>query len=150
MPHHGYGVSASASLPWLWGASGHRSEAESELARAARTNVEATRIPIAAEVVAAEAAAQTAALRLQVLRERALPASQRSFDVARAGFETGRTDLTAVLDARRAVFELEREIIAARSDLDRALTDLEAAVGAEVPLRPLGNLDPNDLEREEP
>jgi cobalt-zinc-cadmium efflux system outer membrane protein len=150
MPHHGYGVSASASLPWLWGGSRNRSDAESQLARAAHTSVEATRIPIGAEVVAAEAAAQTAALRLQVLRERALPASQRSFDVARAGFETGRTDLTAVLDARRAVFDLEREIIAARSDLDRGLTDLEAAVGAEVPLRPLGKLDPNDLEREEP
>jgi outer membrane protein, heavy metal efflux system len=150
MPHHGYGVSASVSLPWLWGALGRRSQAESELARAASTNVAAARIPVGAQVVGAEAVAQTAALRVQVLRERALPASQRSFDVARAGFETGRTDLTAVLDARRAVFDVEREIIVARSDLDRALTDLEAAVGTEVPLRPLGKLDSGALDREEP
>ena len=150
MPHHGYGASASVSLPWLWGASGRRSEAESQLARAARTNAEAARIPIGAEVVGSEATAQTAALKLQVLRERVLPASQRSFDVARAGFETGRIDLTAVLDARRAVFDVEREIIVARSDLDRALTDLEAAVGSEVPLRPLGKLDSGALDREEP
>ena len=148
MPHHGYGVSASMSLPWLWGAAGNRSQAENELARAARTNVDATRIPIGAEVVGAHAAAQSSAVRLQVLRERALPASQRSFDVARAGFESGRTDLTAVLDARRAVFELEREIILARADLDRALTDLEAAVGTDVPLRPLGKLNTSDIDFE--
>ena len=146
MPHHGYGASVSMSLPWLWGAAGHRKEAETELLGAASINVEAARIPINAEVVAADATTRTSAVRLQILRDQALPASRRSFDVARAGFESGRIDLTAVLDARRAVFEIEREAIAARADLERALTDLEAAVGAEVPLRPLGPLDAHQLE----
>lgn len=146
MPHHGYGVSLSVSMPWLWGAAGHRREAENQWLGAARTNSEAAGIPINADVVTAEAATRISAVRLQVLRDRALPASQRSFEVARAGFESGRIELTAVLDARRAVFEIEREAIAARADLERALTDLEAAVGAEVPLRPLGTLDPHQLE----
>jgi outer membrane protein TolC len=146
MPHHGYGVSLSVSMPWLWGAAGHRKDAEVELLGAANMNVDAVRIPINAEVVTAEATTRTSAVRLQVLRDRALPASRRSFDVARAGFESGRIDLTAVLDARRAVYEVEREAITARADLERALTDLDAAVGAEVPLRPLGAFEAHRLE----
>jgi cobalt-zinc-cadmium efflux system outer membrane protein len=141
MPNHGYGASVSMSLPWLWGAAGRRKDAEHEFLRAARTNVEAARIPVDAEVVACEASARSAASRFQILHDRALPATHRSFDVARSGFESGRTDLMTVLDARRAVVEVERGIAVARADLDRAMTELEAAVGAEISLQPLPALD---------
>jgi outer membrane protein TolC len=50
-----------------------------------------------------------------------------------------------VLDARRSVVDVDQEIVMARSDLDRALTDLEAAVGMEIPTRPLGPLDEKQL-----
>ena len=142
MPEHSYGASLSMSLPWLWGAAGDRKEAAREFARAASTGVSAARIPIDAEVVTAESKARSAAYRLQVLRDRTLPASRRSFDVAQSGFESGRIDLMTVLDARRSVVDVEHEIVMARSDLDHALTDLEAAVGTEIPLRPLGPFDP--------
>jgi outer membrane protein TolC len=145
MPEHGYGVSASMSLPWLWGPSGSRREAEREFLGAASMNVAAVRIPVDAEVVTAEARSRSAAYRLQVLRDRTLPASRRSFEVAQAGFESGRTDLMTVLDARRSVVDVDQEIVMARSDLDRALTDLEAAVGVEIPTRPLGPLDEKQL-----
>ena len=141
MPHHGYGAAVSMSLPWLWGTTGHRKEAERASLRAARTNVEAAKIPVDAEVVTAEASARSAASRLRILHDRALPATHRSFDVARSGFESGRTDLMTVLDARRAVVEVERGIAVARADLDRAITELEAAVGVELPLQPLPPLD---------
>ena len=152
MPYHGYGASISMSLPWLWGASGHHRDAERASLRAARTNVESARIPVDVEVVTAEASARGAAHRVQILRDRALPASQRSFDVARAGFESGRADLMTVLDARRAVVEVERGIAVARADLDRAITELEAAVGAEIPVQALPPLDPAQLDggRHEP
>jgi outer membrane protein TolC len=97
-------------------------------------------------VAIAEAKARTAAHRLQVLRDRALPASRRSFDVAEAGFESGRTDLMTVLDTRRSVVDVERDIVMARSDLDHALTDLETAVGIEIAVRPLRALDPKALD----
>jgi outer membrane protein TolC len=152
MPYHGYGASISMSLPWLWGATGHRRDAERASLHAARTNVEAARIPVDVEVVTSEASARSAAYRIQILRDRALPATQRSFDVARAGFESGRADLMTVLDARRAVVEVERGIAAARADLDRAITELEAAVGAEIPVQAVPPLDPAQLDggRHEP
>jgi outer membrane protein TolC len=141
VPVHSYGASLSMSLPWLWGAAGDRKEAERELSRAAATNLDAVRFPIDAEVVTAEANARSAAYRLMVLRDRTLPASRRSFEVAEAGFESGRTDLMTVLDARRSIVDVEHEIVMARSDLEHALTDLESAVGTEVPLKPLTQLD---------
>jgi cobalt-zinc-cadmium efflux system outer membrane protein len=141
MPHHGYGAAVSMSLPWLWGAAGHRSDAERASLGAARTNVEAAGIPVDAEVVTADTSARSAAYRFQILRNRTLPATQRSFDVARSGFENGRTDLMTLLDTRRAIVEVQRGIATARADLDRAVTELEAAVGAELPLQPLPPLD---------
>jgi outer membrane protein TolC len=145
MPEHSYGASLSMSLPWLWGASGARKNAEREQLRAARTNVEAARIPVDSDVVTAEANARSAAYRLLVLRDRTRPAAQHSLEVTRACYETGRTDLMTILDASRASLDVEEEIVMARASLDRAITDLEAAVGAEVPLRPLGAVDLKQL-----
>jgi len=141
MPFHSYGATLSMSMPWLWGALGDKRDAEREFARAASTNVEAARIPVNAEVVTAESRARSAASRLQILRDRTLPASRRSFEVAQAGFESGRIDLMTVIDTRRSVIDVEHEIVMARSDLDHALTDLEAAVGTEIPLKPLKPFD---------
>jgi len=140
---HGYGASVTMSLPWLWGAAGRRSAAEQKSLAAAEADLEATKIPVNAEVVTAESKARSAAYRLQVLRDRTLPASRRAFEVVQAGFESGRTDLMTVLDARRAVVDVEMEMVMARSNLEHALTDLEAAVGTEVPTRPLGPLGAN-------
>jgi outer membrane protein TolC len=138
--YHGYGASASASLPWLWGGASDRRAAQEQFLQAAATNVDAIRISIDAEVAAAATMAQSAAQRLQMLRDRTLPAGRQAFDIAQAGYESGRGDLLMVLDARRAVLEIHQDVVAARTSLDRALTDLDAAVGIEVPTRPLGPL----------
>jgi outer membrane protein TolC len=145
MPQHGYGATVSMSLPWLWGAAGNRREAEREFSRAASTNLAAVRFPVDAEVVTAESTARSAAYRLEVLRDHTLPASRRSFDVAEAGFESGRIDLMTVLDTRRSAVDVEHDIVMARSALEHALTDLEAAVGTEIPLVPLRQLDDKQL-----
>jgi outer membrane protein TolC len=144
-PQHGYGASASVSLPWLWGGTRDRREAEQGYLQAATTNLEATRIPVDSEVVTAEATAQSAAYRFRVLHDRTLPASRRAFEVAEAGYESGRTDLLMVLDARRSVVDVEHEIVMARSALDHALTDLDAAVGMVVPTKPSGAIDTDSL-----
>lgn len=146
MREHGYGANASVSLPWLWGEASDRRDARREAAAAARSEAEAAKIPIDAEVAAAEANTRAAALRLQALRDRALPASRRSFDVAWAGYEAARTDVLTLLSTRRAVVDVEREIVMARASLDHALADLDAAVGVPVPRRLLGPLNPTDLE----
>jgi outer membrane protein, heavy metal efflux system len=149
MPVHGFGANASMSLPWLWGEASSRRDAARERAQAARSEVNAAMIPVSSEVAMADANMRAAALRLQALRDRALPASRRSFDAAWAGYEAARTDVLTLLLARRAVVDVESEIVVARANLDHALAELDASVGAPVPRRPLGPLDPSVLEEGE-
>lgn len=137
MPQHGYGVNASVSLPWLWGEAAGKRDARRQAANAAASEAIAARRPIEADVAVQEANVRAAGLRLLALRERALPASRRSFDTAWAGYEAGRTDVLTLLSTRRAVVDVESDIVAARASLDHALADLEAAVGTEVPRRKL-------------
>lgn len=141
-PTHGYGANASMSLPWLWGEASSRREGTREAAEAARAEARAATIPVDAEVVMADANMRALALRLSALRDRALPASRRSFEAAWAGYESARTDVLTLFAARRAVVDVESDIVAARAALDHALAELDAAVGIEVPRRPLGPLDP--------
>ena len=137
-PTHGYGLNASMSLPWLWGPGALRRDAQREYVVSAATNVDAMRIQIQADVATSDANAKSAALRVQVLRDRASPASKRSFDVAWAGYETARGDLVTLLNARKAVIDIEMDTVMARSVLQHALADLDAAVGTPVPRTPLG------------
>jgi outer membrane protein, heavy metal efflux system len=137
MPQHGYGVNASMTLPWLWGQASARRDASRDAAAASESDVEGSRRPIAGEVASQEANVRAATLRLKTLRDRALPASRRSFDVAWAGYEAARTDLLTLLSTRRAALDIEMEIVMARAALDHALADLDAAVGATVPRRPI-------------
>ena len=138
LPRHGVGANLSVSLPWLWGAADRRREAQESYATAATSNLEAARIQIDADVATSEATTRSAAVRLQLLRDRALPASRRGLDAALAGYTSGRVDVLTVLNARRAVIEIEMDIVASRATLDHALAELDAAAGAPVPRKPLG------------
>jgi outer membrane protein TolC len=134
------------SLPWFWGEASSRRDAAREQADAARSEVRAASIPVNAEVAMADANMRASALRLQALRDRALPASKRSFEAAWAGYEAGRTDVLTLLFAQRSVVDVESEIVVARASLDHALADLDASVGVALPRRPLGPLDVAALE----
>lgn len=146
VPVHGYGANATMSLPWLWGEASARRDAAREMAESARSEARAASIPVNAEVAMADANMRASALRLQALRDRALPASRRSFDAAWAGYEAGRTDVLTLLMAQRSVVDVESEIIVARASLDHALAELDASIGIAVPRRPVGALDPAALD----
>ncbi len=137
MPAHGYGVNASMTLPWLWGAAGARRDVERERLEAAGSEVDAQRLAVDVDVATAEATTRSAARRLDLLAARARPAAQRAFDVAWNGYESGRTDLTSALVAQRSVVDLDLEIVMARAALEHALADLDAAAGMPVPRVPL-------------
>lgn len=141
VPQHGYGINASMSLPWIWGEGRARRDAANQIHAAASSDVTAARRPIDADVAEQEAKARAGAMRLAALRDRALPASRRAFEVAWAGYEAARVDALTLLTARRMVVDIETEIVAARALLDHALADLEAAAGVEVPRRPLESKD---------
>jgi outer membrane protein, heavy metal efflux system len=140
VPFNGYGVNASMSLPWLWGAAGRRRDAQQQYVTAAMTESEGVRVQVDTDVVTAESNVRAAALRLQVQRERVLPATKRAFSLAWGGYEGGRTDLLTLLAARRSVVDAEHDVVMSRALLDHALADLDAAVGVPVPRRPLGPL----------
>lgn len=142
MPAHGYGANAAMSLPWVWGEAGARRDAADAQAVAARRSAEAAPIAVAAEVAQADAMVRAAAERLLALRDRALPAGKRAFEIAWTGYESGRTDLATLLATRRAVVDVESELVAARAGLAHALVELDAAVGQEVPRAPIGGAVP--------
>ena len=141
MPVHGYGANASVTLPWLWGGAATLRDAASKAVESARSEVRAAGFPIREEVALADTNMRAAGLRLQALLDRALPASKRGFEAIWAGYEAGRTQALALLMAQRSVIDIESEIVAAKASLGHALAELEAAVGVEIPRRPLGALD---------
>jgi outer membrane protein TolC len=146
MPFHGYGVSLSMTLPWLWGAASSRRDATRAREQAARLEADAARLPIDAEIATAAGAARAAGTKLRLLRERVLPASRESFELVLAGYASGGTEIRDVLDARRARIDTEEEIVMARAELEHALADLEAAVGAPLALAPLSTLPLDETE----
>jgi outer membrane protein, heavy metal efflux system len=137
MPFNGYGLNAGMSLPWLWGGATLRRDAQQQFLAAASSDAEGIEIAVEADVVTASSTVEVAAVRLQIERERVLPATKRAFDLAWGGYESGRTDLLTLLMAQRSVVDAEHDIVMSRAALDHALADLDAAVGVAVPRRPL-------------
>jgi len=137
MPFNGYGLSASMTLPWVWGGSGRRQESEEALTSAARHDVNEAPLDIGVDVGTAAASARAAALRLSVLRSLALPAAKRALDVSLSSYQSGAGGLLGVLRARQAVVDTEMDIVMARALLDHALADLDWAVGMPLPRTPL-------------
>jgi outer membrane protein, heavy metal efflux system len=141
VPDHGYGFSASMSLPWLWGAAERRRAAAHASAVAASSASNGARISVDGELAAAIANAHSAAQRLIVLMRRALPATRRAYDAAWSGFESGRGDALLALAAERSVVDTNEQVVMTRAALDHAMADLDAAVGEAVPRKALDDLE---------
>jgi cobalt-zinc-cadmium efflux system outer membrane protein len=133
MPEHGYGLSASMSMPWLWGAASHKSDAQQALEHAAAFDVEDARLRLSVEIATAFGSVKAMGARLSALQERALPAARQALDGSLSSYRSGQGDLLTLLRAERSVVDTEQEIIMARAALEHALVDLDAAVGAAVP-----------------
>ncbi len=129
----GFGVSASMSLPWLWGPTRDRVRQSAEEESAERYVEESARVDIQTEV--GEAHARLAALesQLTVIRAQALPAARRSMEALAAGYSTGGSSLLEWLDVARSVIELELDLVMLTADLQRVVANLERAVGANLP-----------------
>jgi outer membrane protein TolC len=137
MPVHGYGVSASMTLPWVWGGNARKEEAQRALSQASTFDVADARLRIGVDVGTAAAGARSAAEQLRVLRNDALPAAKRALDVSFATYSAGRGDLLGVLRAEQAIVDTDIDIVMARASLDHALADLDWATGTLLPRSPL-------------
>lgn len=129
----GVGVTASMSLPWLWGPARDRvREAEEEvLAHAAARD--ATGVEAQAEVTEAHARIVALEEELASVERDALPAARRSIDALTTAYATGHASLLDWLDAARSVLDLDVERTAIRASLARSVAALERAVGAPLP-----------------
>ena len=137
MPVHGFGLSVSSTLPWLWGRARAEANASRALAGASEDDVRDVESRVRTEVATSAATVRAAARRFQVLRDRALPAGQRAWEAAATGYESGKTDILMLLLARKSMVEIEVDIVDARSAIEHALVDLEWAIGGQVRTAPI-------------
>jgi outer membrane protein TolC len=64
-----------------------------------------------------------------IVEDRRLPAARDRVAAARAGFESGRDDFLALVEAERSLRDAELALEEARADVSRRFAELEAAVG---------------------
>ena len=133
----GVGVTASMSLPWLWGPNRdlvRRGEEEEAAERALR---ESAGLETQAEVSEAHARLLALEAQLSVIRGQALPATTRSMEALTAAFSTGNASLLEWVDVARSVLDLEMEVVVLHGELQRGVASLERAVGTALPRTPL-------------
>jgi outer membrane protein TolC len=133
----GMGVTASMSLPWLWGPNRDRvrQAGEEEAAeRAARDNAS---LDTQAEVSEAHARLLALEAQFSVIRGQALPATSRSMEALSAAFSTRNASLLEWVDVARSLLDLEMEMVVLHGDLQRGVASLERAVGTALPRTPL-------------
>jgi outer membrane protein, heavy metal efflux system len=133
----GLGVTASMSLPWLWGPNRHRVRQAEEEEFAERALGSGASLETQAEVSEAHARLLALGTQLAVLRGQALPATTRAVEASTAAFSTGSASLLEWVDSTRSLLDLEMEMIALHGELQRGVASLERAVGAALPRSPL-------------
>lgn len=140
MPDHAYGLTASMSLPWLWGGASHKADAQEKLVKAASLDAGDAQYRIGVDVATAFGGVKAAEARLVVLVGRALPAARQALDGALSSYRSGQGDVLSLLRVERAVVDIEIQIIMTRVALEHALVDLDWAVGARVSRTPIVGL----------
>jgi outer membrane protein TolC len=133
----GLGLSASMTLPWLWGPGRERVAQANEEEEAGRAAQERARVDAQAEITEAHARLVSLEAQLRVVGAQELPAARRSLDALAANYTTGNVSLLDWIDATRTVLGLEMELTTLRGDLARAIASLERAVGAALPRTPI-------------
>lgn len=133
----GVGVTASMSLPWLWGPGRDRVRQAEEEEAAERAARERAGLDTQGEVSEAHAQLEALEAQLSVIRGQALSATQRSMEALTAAFSTGNASLLDWVDVARSLLDLEMEVIALHGDLQRGIASLERAVGTALPRTPL-------------
>ena len=97
---------------------------------AATLNRAVTEQRLLAQQRAAAAAQRTAQSRLQILKHDTLPAATEAYEAASRGYQIGRFDLTATLNARAALLSAQLAVIDAEFALQSAELRLRALIGA--------------------
>jgi outer membrane protein TolC len=129
----GLGVTASMSLPWLWGPQRHRLEEAKERAASELSSEDGANVELQSEVTGARAQLVALEQELLVVHGQAVPAARRSIDAVRAAYTTGNASLLEWVDTARSVLDLEMEETDLSAELAHAVAALERGVGSPLP-----------------
>lgn len=129
----GMGVSASMSLPWLWGPARHRVRQAVEEESALISSRDDVNVGVQAEVNEAYAMLGAIEAEYSVIRSQALPAARRSLQSLAAAYSTGNASLLEWVDVMRSVIDLELELVVLNGEFARSVANLERAVGIALP-----------------
>jgi len=129
----GIGVTASMSLPWLWGPQRHRLEEARELEASELSSEGAVSVELQSEVTSAHAQLVALEQEIFIVHGQAVPAARRSIDAVRAAYTTGNASLLDWVDTARSVLDLEMEKTDLNAELAQAVAALERAVGSQLP-----------------
>jgi outer membrane protein TolC len=113
----GVGVTASMSLPWLWGPTATACAKPEEEEAAERAARDSAGLDTQAEVSEAHARLLALEAQLSVIRGQALPATSRSMEALTAAFSTGNASLLEWVDVARSLLDLEMEMVVLHGDL---------------------------------
>jgi outer membrane protein TolC len=133
----GIGVTASMSLPWLWGPGRHRARQAREEEATEQAGRDNSRVEAQAEIAEGHAQLRALEAQLRVVETRALPSVRRSLEALGASYTTGSATLLDWIDTTRSLLDLEMEAVALNGDLSRSVASLERAVGAALPRTPI-------------
>lgn len=127
-----YNLVFGINIPLQQGARRAREREAERALDAARARHDATRLEAHA-ALAENLAALNAAKRIEVLTNTSLlPQARLALEAALAGYETGRVDFTAVLDAKRALRGAQEASVSARVEQEMRRADIERALGEDL------------------
>jgi outer membrane protein TolC len=127
--HHAYGAMVSMTLPWLNPRRRDEVKAAEHASAAERSALRAQRTAARYQLRDADAKVSAARETLALLHERVLPDARRSFESAQAAFQSGRGDITPVLDAGRNFLQTRIDEVRALADLETSEADYARAAG---------------------
>jgi outer membrane protein TolC len=126
---HGYGAMVSMSLPWLNPRRRDEVKAAERTTAAERSALRAQRAAARYQLRDADAKLGAARETLALIHERVLPDARRSFESAQAAFQSGRGDITPVLEADRGYLQTRIDEVRAIADLETSEADYARAAG---------------------
>jgi outer membrane protein TolC len=129
---HGYGAMVTMSLPWLNPRRRDEVEAAARASAAERSALRAQRAAARYQLRDADAKLGAARETVALIHERVLPDARRSFESSQAAFQSGRGDITPVLDAGRNYLQTRIDEVRAIADLETSEADYARAAGLPV------------------
>ena len=127
-----YDLMFEINIPLQQGARRAREHEAERALDAARARRDAARLEVQA-ALAENLAALNAARRVETLTQGSLlPQARLALAAALAGYEAGRVDFAAVLDAQRALRRAQEALVRARVEQEMRRADIERALGEEL------------------